>query len=184
MRLLAFDTETTNLPLHPNAKDHLQPRIIEFAAAMVDEHGVQQDSIVQLLDPAQKLDPKITKITGITDEDLRGQPAFKDFVPVLHDWFSEADFMVAHNLPFDWTLLTMELARCGQLADWPRPTPICTVQEHAERWGRRPRLLELYEEVMGEPLQQTHRALDDVAALVEILVATGVFDDIAATASS
>jgi hypothetical protein len=30
--------------------------------------------------------------------------------------------------------------------------------------------LELYEAVIGKPLAQTHRALDDVAALVEIIV--------------
>jgi len=51
---------------------------------------------------------------------------------------------------------------------------LCTVQEHAEEWGFRPKLTQLYEHYTGEALQQTHRALDDVRGLVVVCKAAGV----------
>lgn len=185
MKILVFDTETTGIPLHPNAPMRLQPHIIEFAAAMVDETGELLDEIVQLFDPGVKLEPIITKITGLTDADLRGQPVFGECYELLRSWFAEADAYVAHNLPFDRTMVELELERLRligrRVSDWRWPAiPICTVQENAEEWGRRPRLIELYEDVMGEPLAQTHRALDDVEALVQVCLRQGVFDAAAA----
>ena len=77
--------------------------------------------------------------------------------------------MVAHNLPFDKAIIRGELARCG-IEDFPWPErELCTVGLHRDAWGRNPRLVELYESVMGKPLAQTHRALDDANALVEII---------------
>lgn len=179
-RFLVFDTETTGLPYHPSAKLSAQPRIIEFAAVVVDEEGRRLDETVVLLDPAEKLEAVITKITGLTDADLRGKPSFADAFPALREFFEECDFMIAHNLPFDRKMVALELERAGLELRWP--AGICTVQENAERWGRRPRLLELYEEVVGEPLDQTHRALDDVEALVEVCQQTGVLRDAIAAA--
>jgi len=37
-------------------------------------------------------------------------------------------------------------------------------------------MLELYEAVLGKPLAQTHRALDDVKALVEIIQAEALWE--------
>jgi DNA polymerase III epsilon subunit-like protein len=76
---------------------------------------------------------------------------------------------VAHNLPFDRAIMRGELARHG-VTDFPWPErEVCTVGLYKEAWGRNPKLLELYEDVLGRPLAQTHRALDDVKALVEII---------------
>ncbi len=41
------------------------------------------------------------------------------------------------------------------------------MQEYTPQFGHRPKMTELYENVMGKPLLQTHRALDDVRALYE-----------------
>jgi DNA polymerase III epsilon subunit-like protein len=82
--------------------------------------------------------------------------------------------MIAHNLPFDYSVLSFELARCAVKGFvWPR-IGICTVQEHAEEWGRRPKLTELYAHYVGEDLAQSHRALDDVTALFKVACAAGV----------
>lgn len=168
-----FDTETTGIPKHPSSKPSVQPRIIEFGGVLVDETGEELDRLELLVDPQQKLEPIITKITGLTDEVLKGQPTFDELYPALVHFFSAADAVVAHNLPFDMTMVDLDCARFGlpRLA-WPR-LQICTVQEHAEEWGRRPKLLELYQHYTGEKLDQTHRAADDCAALAEICLLSG-----------
>ena len=174
MIALIFDTETTGLPKHPNAKDTVQPRIIEWGGVLADQDGHILDQLDILINPGQKLEAIITKITGLTDEDLAGEPGFKTRAPDIRALFAQADVLVAHNLPFDHGLMGMELKRAG-IVDWPWPRRmICTVQEHAEEWGYRPKLLELYEHYMGKPLSQKHRALDDVLALVEVCNASGV----------
>jgi hypothetical protein len=61
------------------------------------------------------------------------------------------------------------LARLNELeVPWPE-IELCTVGLHKDDWGRNPKLIELYAATMGKPLAQTHRALDDVMALVEII---------------
>lgn len=169
MKTLIFDTETTGLVLHRKAKAELQPRIIEWGGLLVDEEGNELDSFNTLIDPGVPLPAEITKITGITEAELKGQPTFAEVAPRLRELFSEADVLIAHNLPFDSTMMKLDLGRAGLLDGWPWPKYlICTVQEHAAAWGHRPKLTELYEHYMGRPLAQTHRALDDVRALKEV----------------
>lgn len=174
MIALVIDTETTGLTKHPNSKDSIQPQIIEFGAAVVED-GVIIDTMDMLVNPGVPLLPIITKITGVTDEDLADQPPFRNIIGAIRPLFARADTLVAHNLPFDKGMLTFELKRCGHFADWPWPEyEVCTVQEHAEHFGYRPTMKKLYEYYFGSPLEQTHRALDDVGALVKIALAAGV----------
>lgn len=171
---LVFDTETTGIPRHPRAKDSVQPRIIEWGGVLVNEHGDVLDELDVLINPGQPLPPEITKITGITDDDLDGQPTFPEVAPQLRNMFERADTLLAHNLPFDRTMMELDLARAG-ITDWPwPPRNVCTVQEHAEEWGYRPNLKKLYQWYFNEPLAQSHRALDDVHALARIAIAAGV----------
>lgn len=175
MTTLIFDTETTGLPLHPNARLELQPHIIEWGGMLVDEEGTELAALNFLIDPGIPLPEVITKITGIKPEDLAGQPTFKFAAMQFKSMFERADQLIAHNLPFDSSLMKFDLTRCGMLDGWPWPRlNLCTVQEHAEMWGRRPKLTELYEFYMGAPLAQTHRAIDDVRALRDVCVKSGV----------
>lgn len=167
-KLGIFDTETTGLTLHPNAPLHKQPQIIEFGFALMEEGEVTETANI-LINPGCELDPVITKITGITDADLVGAPSFEGVLPQIRRLFAKADVAVAHNLPFDKALLHFELARL-EVMDFPWPTgQMCTVALYRDIWGYNPKLLQLYEHVMGEPLNQTHRALDDVMAIVDIV---------------
>src|SRR5690606_26055845 len=122
-----------------------------------------------LVNPGVPLEPIITKITGLTDDDLASEPPLADVLPQIWRLFEAAGCVVAHNLPFDKGVLRGELRRLA-IAEWPwPPKEVCTVGLYKEIWGRNPKLLELYEEVMGKPLAQTHRALEDVQAMVEII---------------
>lgn len=175
---LIFDTETTGLPLHPKAKDSLQPRIIEFGAALVNfENGDVLATESILINPGVPLPEVITKITGLTDDMLRDEPLFRDVAPRLEPMFAKADVIIAHNLPFDKRMMRLELARIGRLDDWPWPAvELCTVAEHMDTFGRRMKLKELYKYYNEKPLAQTHRALDDVMALASICRECGIFN--------
>lgn len=166
---IVFDFETTGLTLHPDAPVEKQPRAIEFGAALVSlRDGAVLEEASILINPQCPITAEITKITGLTDADVRDALPFADVLPQLRRLFSGAAVAVAHNLPFDRAILRAELARAGETTfPWP-PRELCTVGLYREDWGRNPRLLELYEHVFGRPLAQTHRALDDVRALVEI----------------
>lgn len=169
MRAAVIDWETTGLPLHPDARLSLQPRVIEFGGVLIDEAGNHLEELSLLIDPEQQISEEITKITGITNDDLVGKPKFVDVLPQIAALVVQADVLIAHNAPFDVFLLELELQRCGHEFPWPEHT-LCTVQAYYEQYGKRPRLVELYEDVIGRPLMQTHRALDDVKALAEVVV--------------
>jgi len=175
MTYLIFDTETTGLTLHPRAKDEFQPRIIEWGGLLVDERGNELKELDVLINPGKPIPEHITSITGITDADVANQPPFSVAAQMLKPLFAAADVLVAHNLPFDHTMMELELRRAHLLDDWPWPKlNMCTVQEHAEEWGYRPKLTELYSFYTGHPLAQSHRALDDVRALKAVCIAAGL----------
>lgn len=169
--IVVFDTETTGLPLHPDAPLEKQPKIIELGAALLDIEGNVVDTFQQLLHPGEAISEEITKITSITNEQLETQPKFADVLPQLRAFFGRAFAVFAHNLPFDKKLLVYDLKRAA-CEDFPWPeTEYCTIGLHRSIWGRNMKMTELYEHAMNKPLPQTHRALDDVMALVEIVTA-------------
>jgi DNA polymerase III epsilon subunit-like protein len=171
MNTIFWDTETTGLPLHPRAPLDKQPRCIEFGAVTVNERGEEIAALSILIHPLCPLPPEITKITGLTDADLARANPFAHELGRIGAAFRAADQMIAHNLAFDRAILGFELARLGR-EDFPWPSrAACTVELHVAEWGRRPKLIELYQAVMGRPLAQSHRALDDARALAEIGVA-------------
>lgn len=171
MRTLVYDTETTGL-LKPEVSDlDQQPKIIEFAVAEIDEAYNIVGEYSWLINPGEEITPTITKITGLTNDDLFGKPSFIEVLPEIEEVFMGIDRLMAHNLPFDMGMLTNELRRLGRHYAFPYPpNQVCTVQLANEMiYGRRAKLTELYELTMGKPLAQTHRALDDVRALVEVI---------------
>lgn len=177
LQAIIFDFETTGLTLHPDADLKKQPHAIEFGAVLMslDDGSIIEEASI-LINPGIPISDEITKITGLTDADVADAPTFKQVLPQLARLFKEAHCAVAHNLPFDRSILHGELRR-AQVTDFPWPQHgVCTVGLYKELWGRNPRLLELYEHVMGKPLAQTHRALDDVKALCEIINAERLWE--------
>ena len=169
-RIVVYDTETTGLTLHPHAPIEKQPKIIEFGAVVLEQgEAVEEHSFI--INPGERISEEIIKITGITNDDLHGKLPFQEYIPRMGEIFGSCSGVMAHNLPFDKAMLMNDLKRCGAWDGFPWPErETCTVGLYKEQWGRNPKLLELYEDVMGKPLAQTHRALDDVKALVEIIL--------------
>jgi DNA polymerase III epsilon subunit-like protein len=170
-----FDTETTGLPNHPEADIDGQPRIIEFAGIVTDGKTII-DTLEFKCNPGIALEAIITKITGLTDADLREQPDFGHFVPQLRGYFEQGQGRVAHNLSFDRDMLYYDCERRRLTLDdigWWHDTRnepavmLCTVEQSLFEYGRRMKLQELIEIVKGEYVQR-HRALDDVMQLFDV----------------
>ena len=96
---IVFDLETTGLSANEGDS------IIEIGAVKI-KNGEIIDRFDELIDPGKKLDPKITEITCITDEMLKGKPNEKDMVIKFMDWCGNLP-MVAHNARFDLSFLEM-----------------------------------------------------------------------------
>ena len=177
-KLVVFDTETTGLPLHATAPLRKQPHIIEFAAAIYDaETKALIREFTTLLNPGVQVSEEITKITGIKPEDVTayGVPTFREALADIAACFAECHISVAHNHPFDSGMIRFELERCGEKSFPWCEAQICTVEHYKPLFGRRPKLTEVHERVLGVKLAQTHRALDDVNALAQIALKDSVW---------
>lgn len=175
-----FDTETTGLTSHFNSELEEQPRIIEFGGILTDGEEII-DQLEFVCDPGIAIEEIITKITGLTNEDLSNELPFSTYLDKVKAFFAPAKVVIAHNLSFDRDLLKYDLQRCGkELADvnFP-PLLICTVEQTMHQFGRRMKLSELYEQFCG-PYVQKHRALDDVLLLNQICKKMGVYDALSA----
>lgn len=178
MRVAAFDTETTGIPLFAAgvALDK-QPRIIELGLVVFDTGRDEiTDRVTQLINPMRPLEPIITKITGLTDKDLAEQPRFEEYWAAAANEFAETltkvDAVFAHNMPFDRKMLEIEMEHMEDAlgAFWPKKE-LCTAELFTSQFGRRPKLKELYAwSFEGKPLPQSHRAVEDAEALMEIIV--------------
>lgn len=178
MKAVIFDTETTGLLLPSSAPLEKQPRIIELGVVVVED-GVLTSQYNWLINPGCEISEEITKITGITNADLEGKPTFSQLLGEIDFAFLGSDYGFAHNAPFDTTMISNELRLINRgWFYWPT-TMICTAQEYTHVMGKRPRLIQLYEHVMGVPLKQTHRALDDAMAVFEVLNKEKFFDGLA-----
>lgn len=172
--MAVFDTETTGLPLHERAPLSKQPRVVEFAAAIYDT-GTRKlvREYSTLINPGIPIPEDATKISGITNEMLQAYdvPVFAEVADKIAAIFAEVDISVAHNHPFDRDMIEFDLKRnnlvVGKDFKWPE-TQICTVEYFKPIFGKRPKLTQVYEMIMGKKLEQTHRALDDVNALAEV----------------
>lgn len=176
MKALVFDTETTGLIKHPDAKPELQPKIVEFGGVLIDSKGVEIDSFETLINPGRAIPEETIKVHGITDEMVKDEPSFLEVQPKIAALFKQADIMVAHNLSFDTGMLLLELEEIG-LMNFPWPAlNFCTVQENVGYYGYRVKLVDLYSDVLGIPLVQNHRAIDDCRALIDIIIEAGYLE--------
>lgn len=183
MKAVIIDTETTGLTFHPSAKQRLQPRIIEFGMIVVDDDLEVVGEFNQLTRPPGRITEEITKITGITNEDLADAPEFRTIIPKIVSTFVDCDILIAHNLPFDKRCLMNELSLAGHNEfPWPR-IQICTVQDNLHRFGFRPSLEVLFEHETGIKPDQTHRAIEDCYLLLSALLEGGSLDVYFSTAA-
>ncbi len=160
-----FDIETTGL-------DPSQAHIIEVATCTVkngEEVGNYSSFVCPMvpgtLFSTVSVPPEITRITGIRNSDLAGQPTFETIYADLLNSLDDG-ILVAHNAEFDLSFLAAKMKPLGKLP----PNPVLdtlrisrSVAPELSRHG-----MDSLKSVYGIKAERAHRALDDTRALAEL----------------
>ena len=165
MKTILFDTETTGLTIPRIAASGKQPHVIEFYACRVDETTWEIEAELDLLiKPPIPLSPEITKITGLTNDDLAHAATFAEHEHTIKAFLENGDRVVAHNASFDRDIIDYEMSRVNSSVNWP--PLVCTVEQTQHLKSMRLKLSALYEMLFNEPFTGAHRAKVDVMALL------------------
>jgi len=103
--LIIFDLETTGLNIS-------RDRIVELSYLKIFPDERQETKNIRI-NPTIPIDPKATAIHGITDEDVKDCPTFKEIAQTLANQFAGCDFAGYNSNKFDLPLLAEEFLRAG-----------------------------------------------------------------------
>jgi DNA polymerase-3 subunit epsilon len=103
--LIVFDLETTGLDL-------VKDRIIQISYIKVNLDG-SEERVNQFVNPGCPIPPEVVTITGITNEQVKDAPLFKDIAKDLQTAFNGCDFAGFNSNHFDIPLLAEEFLRAG-----------------------------------------------------------------------
>ena len=170
-RLVLFDTETTGLMFN-------RDEIIEFAAVVVDQIDGkavvtrQYDELVTLT-PGNTVPPKIQELTGISTQDILERGVAKTRVcRDIAEMFAGNTLLLAYNAHFDLSFLYYFLLRSGDpmILKGKDKLDLLTVYK-----DRRPYPHKLCNAIdaygLSGKVVNSHRAVDDVLATVEVMKA-------------
>ena len=152
---VALDLETTGL-----SSD--EDQIIEVGA--VRFRGSEAlDTFQSFVNPGRSLDPFVTRLTGITNDDLRDAPGFSSVAAAFADFVGRSP-LVGHNIAFDLGFLDRHgfrtqnrLCDTWELAYFLLPRQSSYALDSLARWA-------------GSDGSNYHRAVDDAHATRRLFV--------------
>jgi DNA polymerase-3 subunit epsilon len=161
--LVIFDLETTGLDL-------VKDRIIQISYIKVYPDGKEERGN-ELINPERHIEPIITQLTGISDEDVKDKPTFKQIAQRLSDQFTGSDFAGFNSNNFDIPLLAEEFLRAGIDFDFSKCKLIdaCSIFRKMERRN----LAAAYKFYCGRKMEEdfeAHRADQDTEATYRVLM--------------
>ena len=107
MRRVVLDTETTGMPVNDGH------RVIEIGCVEVEGRRLTGRHFHIYLQPDREIDEGAIAVHGITNEDLKDKPRFKDVADEFYEFIKGAQLII-HNAPFDIGFLNNEFALIGQ----------------------------------------------------------------------
>ena len=164
--LLVLDTETTGFAPR-------RDEIIELAMLRVTADGTREeyDELIRL-SPGTELPAKITELTGITEEDLRGGVGKDRAAKALADMLGRGGrtLVCAYNAQFDLVFLYYLLAAYKLSGALRAAKFLDAMTVYKDRRAYPHRLADAVE-AYALTEQNTHRAIDDTRATCELLCA-------------
>lgn len=180
MNILFVDTETNGLPRDwrsPMTKVDNWPRCIQLAWAMTDEFGFIVDQRVDLIKPDGW---EIPSEAFWINNGFSQEKSEKEGIPIaealgyLIEAMNQVEYVVAHNMNFDYNVIGAEMIRAGLKAE-SKKQKVCTMTLSTDLMklpGRFkgtykfPKLEELHRFLFEEDFDGAHDALVDVLACV------------------
>ena len=160
---MIFDLETTGLDL-------VKDRIIQISYIKVYPDG-REERGNELVNPEKPIEPIITQLTGISDEDVKDKPTFKQLGATLAEKFTGCDFAGFNSNHFDIPLLAEEFLRAGIDFDFSKSKMI-DAQTIFHKMERR-NLAAAYKFYCGRKMEEdfeAHRADQDTEATYRVLM--------------
>jgi DNA polymerase III subunit epsilon len=158
--LVIFDTETTGLIMSMD-------RIIELGYIKIDNDGrITKDDLY--LNPEMAISEESMAVHGITDEQVKDKPTFRDKAKDLWEIFRDCYYGGFNVIDFDLPILKREFLRAGIDFTYTKDDIIDSKQifHYME-----PRTLSAaYKFYCGKEHTDAHNALADVEASAEVLV--------------
>jgi DNA polymerase-3 subunit epsilon len=161
--LVIFDLETTGLDL-------VKDRVIQLSYIKVFPDGkeVRGD---ELINPEKTIPEVVVQLTGITNDDVKDKPTFKQLASKLNEVFVGSDIAGYNSNNFDVPLLAEEFLRAGIDFDFSKCRLIdaCAIFRKMERRN----LAAAYKFYCGRKMEddfEAHRADQDTEATYRVLM--------------
>lgn len=155
-----FDLETTGTNIQHD-------RIIEIAVTKVFPSG-EITRKANLINPTIPIPPESTVFHGITDEDVKGKPTFKEVAREYAKLFEGSDLSGFNIVKFDVPVLVEEFLRADVEFDYTRKK-IIDSQKIFHMMEKRT-LKAAYQFYCGKDLDNSHSAEADTDASMEVLL--------------
>jgi DNA polymerase-3 subunit epsilon len=159
--IVFFDLETTGTD---NAKD----RIVELAFIKIFPDG-KRDKYVKRINPGIPIPAETTAIHGISDEDVKDCPSFRQIAHNLYDWMRGCDLGGYNSSKFDLPVLAEEFLRADINVDFTERHMIDVQQVFFKMEART--LSAAYNFYCEKELTNAHSAEADIEATIEVLEA-------------
>ena len=160
--LILFDLETTGLDL-------VKDRIIQIGYIKVYPDGKEERECLYV-NPGVEISEEVTRITGITNDDVKDKPSFKELAPELLKAFEGCDFAGFNSNHFDVPMLAEEFLRAGIDFDFSK-CRLVDVQTIFHKMERR-NLAAAYEFYCSRKMEDDfdpHKADNDTEATYRVL---------------
>lgn len=159
--IVFFDIESTGLDI---ARD----RIVEISAVKVMPDG-REEVKTKRINPTIPISPEAQAVHGISNEDVKDCPVFKQIAKSLAHWMEGCDIGGYNSIKFDIPLLAEEFLRAGVDFDF-RKRKLVDVQNIFHKMEQRT-LVAAYRFYCNKDLEQAHSAEADTLATYEVLKA-------------
>ena len=159
--LVVLDLETTGTWTE---KD----RIVEIAMVKLGSSG-EREKFESRVNPGMSIPARVSQITGLTDEHVKGAPFFKEIAPQVLAFLRDADLGGFNVERFDLPILEREFYEAGLKLEWRTRAVYDALRIYHLREKRD--LKAAYQFYCGKVLANGHTAMGDTEATLEILEA-------------